>query len=109
MVKKNKKSRFLLALLVYISIFFFLLIISMVIDTTYDAKKLFSACIAAYVIIGICLIIHIGTSGGDFFEPITFISILYMMLFIFEPMIDIYEDNLNWFGGNYTSFGVKGT
>ena len=39
----------------------------MVIDTTYDAKKLFSACIAAYVIIGICLIIHIGTSGGDFF------------------------------------------
>ena len=50
MVKKNKKSRFLLALLVYISIFFFLLIISMVIDTTYDAKKLFSACIAAYVI-----------------------------------------------------------
>ena len=109
MVKKNKKSRFLLALLVYISIFFFLLIISMIIDTTYDAKKLFSACIAAYVIIGICLIIHIGTSGGDFLEPITFISILYMMLFIFEPMIDVYEDNLNWFGGNYTSFGVKGT
>ena len=31
------------------------------------------------------------------------------MLFIFEPMIDVYEDNLNWFGGNYTSFGVKGT
>ena len=86
MIEKNKKSRFLLAILVYMSIFFFLLIISLVIDTTYDAKKLFNVCIAAYMIIGICLIIHIGTSGGDFFEPITIISILYMMLFVFEPM-----------------------
>ena len=109
MIEKNKKSRFLLAILVYMSIFFFLLIISLVIDTTYDAKKLFNVCIAAYMIIGICLIIHIGTSGGDFFEPITIISILYMMLFVFEPMIDICENNLKWFGGNYTSFGIKGT
>ena len=109
MIEKNKKSRFLLAILVYMSIFFFLLIISLVIDTTYDAKKLFNVCIAAYMIIGICLIIHIGTSGGDFFEPITIISILYMMLFVFEPMIDICENNLKWFGGNYASFGIKGT
>ena len=109
MIEKNKKSRFLLAILVYMSIFFFLLIISLVIDTTYDAKKLFNVCIAAYMIIGICLIIHIGTSGGDFFEPITIISILYMMLFVFEPMIDICENNLKWFVGNYTSFGIKGT
>ena len=66
----------------------------MIIDTTYDAKKLFSACIAAYVIIGICLIIHIGTRGGDFFEPITFISILYMMLFTGSAMFISYLEKV---------------
>lgn len=105
----KRKNKFIAAFFIYIIGFLWLLVVSSMLQTTEEALKLFNTCIIAYLIIGACILAHIVSNGGDVFEPLTVITILYALLFVFEPMIDIYEENLSWFGGNYTVYGVKGT
>lgn len=78
----KRKNKFIAAFFIYIIGFLWLLVVSSMLQTTEEALKLFNTCIIAYLIIGACILAHIVSNGGDVFEPLTVITILYALLCI---------------------------
>lgn len=63
----------------------------------------------AYFLMGILFLIIIFRKKIDIFEPIVFVSIIYIPMFTIIPMIDMIIGEILWFGVDLFSYGVKGT
>lgn len=64
--------------------------------------------IAYFIMTGIFLLI-IFKNKLDIFDPIVFISVIYITMFTIVPIIDILSGEILWFGVDLFPYGFKGT
>lgn len=65
--------------------------------------------IIAYFIMGLLFLTIVFRTKASIFDPIVFISIIYIPMFTIVPMIDIIINEILWFGVDLFEHGFKGT
>lgn len=103
---KKKKAY---AVTTYVFFFLFFLALCCFNDFSIEENRLFLVLICSFMIIWGLYLYSFLKRNIDLLEPITFITFMYSIFFIFEPMLDILENKTIWFGYRYTAIGPYAT
>lgn len=104
----KKQFKALNIILLYIAIGLFIIIgYPSNIDTVLQQNYIIDT-IAYFFMTGLPIILLIK-GKIDIFDPIVFISLIYITMFSIIPIIDIKIGEIMWFGQNLFEYGVKGT
>ena len=74
-----------------------------------DELSLYWTLVGAYIICGVLVVIAKFKHDLYLFEPFTFVSLLYLAIFIYRPLQDLYDNSLVGNGMSVVEGGAKAT
>ena len=98
-----------LACLFFYLLFSFFVIIQYRGNYSTQELNLYWSLVTSYVVCGALVVIAKFKHNLYLFEPFTFSSILYLAIFIYRPLTDLYNDNLFHNGLSVVAGGAKAT
>lgn len=78
-------------------------------DYTSEEKTLYLIILFTYIVTAGLLVLAKIQYDLYIFEPLTFVGILYIAIYVYRPMVDLYNDELSVWGINVLNGGIKAT
>lgn len=103
------KKKKVFAVITYVFFLLFFLILYCFNNFSIEEDRLFFVLICSFMIVWGLYLYSFLKRNIDILEPITFVTFMYSIFFIFEPMLDILENKTIWFGYRYTAIGPYAT
>ena len=108
-MRVNKQSRVFVCAVVFMLLFAWLVIVLPSPASGIYYYRTFIVC-AICLMLSLIMLMSLYINGRlDIFEPITFISFVYLIMYFFAPIRDIVVGKYLWFGYDLFPYGVKAT
>lgn len=105
-MKTSKKA--VAAIFLYVTVAL-IIILNYPFDYSLKEQELYIVLFFSYLVVCGELIVAIIKAQVYLFEPITFISGLYIAIFIYQPLVDVLEKDVSYWGYDVLDGGVKAT